>query len=160
MTGRIPSSFIDELLARADIVDVIDSRVQLKKTGHEYQACCPFHNEKTPSFTVSPDKQFYHCFGCGAHGSALGFLMEYEHMTFVEAVEELASGVGLEVPREKGKGGERMRGTIVHVVPVMQCPKCEKVTLGGDRRLGRDHLYEAFFWKCECGWKGFGGYKK
>jgi DNA primase len=102
MAGRIPSSFIDELLVRADIVDVIDSRVQLKKTGHEYQACCPFHNEKTPSFTVSPDKQFYHCFGCGAHGSALGFLMDYEHMEFVEAVEELASGVGLEVPREQG----------------------------------------------------------
>jgi DNA primase len=106
MAGRIPSSFIDELLVRADIVDVIDSRVQLKKTGHEYQACCPFHNEKTPSFTVSPDKQFYRCFGCGAHGSALGFLMDYEHMAFVEAVEELASGVGMEVPREKGKGGE------------------------------------------------------
>jgi DNA primase len=106
MAGRIPSSFIDELLVRADIVDVIDSRVQLKKTGHEYQACCPFHNEKTPSFTVSPDKQFYHCFGCGAHGSALGFLMDYEHMAFVEAVEELAAGVGMEVPREKGKGGD------------------------------------------------------
>jgi DNA primase len=106
MAGRIPSSFIDELLVRADIVDVIDSRVQLKKTGHEYQACCPFHNEKTPSFTVSPEKQFYHCFGCGAHGSALGFLMDYEHMAFVEAVEELASGVGMEVPREKGQGGE------------------------------------------------------
>jgi len=105
MAGRIPSSFIDELLVRVDIVGVIDSRVQLKKTGHEYQACCPFHNEKTPSFTVSPDKQFYHCFGCGAHGSALGFLMDYEHMAFVEAVEELASDVGLEVPREKGQGG-------------------------------------------------------
>jgi len=104
MAGRIPSSFIDELLARADIVDVIDSRVQLKKAGREYHACCPFHNEKTPSFTVSPDKQFYHCFGCGAHGSALGFLMEYEHLGFVEAVEELASGVGMPVPREAGTG--------------------------------------------------------
>lgn len=103
MTGRIPTSFIDELLTRVDIVDVIDSRVQLKKTGREYQACCPFHNEKTPSFTVSPDKQFYHCFGCGAHGSALGFLMEYEHMGFVEAVEELASVAGMEVPREAGQ---------------------------------------------------------
>lgn len=106
MAGRIPSSFIDELLARVDIVDVIDSRVQLKKTGREYQACCPFHNEKTPSFTVSPDKQFYHCFGCGAHGSALGFLMDYEHMGFVEAVEELAAGVGLQVPHEQGNGGQ------------------------------------------------------
>ena len=106
MAGRIPSAFIDELLARVDIVDVIDSRVQLKKTGREYQACCPFHNEKTPSFTVSPDKQFYHCFGCGAHGTALGFLMDYEHMDFVEAVEELASGVGLQVPREQGSSGQ------------------------------------------------------
>lgn len=103
MSGRIPTSFIDELLVRVDIVDVIDSRVQLKKTGREYQACCPFHNEKTPSFTVSPDKQFYHCFGCGAHGSALGFLMEYEHLGFVEAVEELAAGVSMEVPREAGQ---------------------------------------------------------
>jgi DNA primase len=106
MAGRIPSAFIDELLARVDIVDVIDSRVQLKKTGREYQACCPFHNEKTPSFTVSPDKQFYHCFGCGAHGTALGFLMDYEHMDFVEAVEELAAGVGLQVPREQGESGQ------------------------------------------------------
>lgn len=106
MAGRIPTSFIDELLVRVDIVDVIDSRVQLKKTGREYQACCPFHNEKTPSFTVSPDKQFYHCFGCGAHGSALGFLMEYEHMGFVEAIEELASGAGMEVPREAGQVSE------------------------------------------------------
>jgi DNA primase len=107
MSGRIPSSFIDELLVRVDIVDVIDSRVQLKKTGREYQACCPFHNEKTPSFTVSPDKQFYHCFGCGAHGSALGFLMEYEHMGFVEAIEELASSAGLSVPREAGSAAEQ-----------------------------------------------------
>jgi DNA primase len=102
MSGRIPSAFIDELLARVDIVDIIDSRVQLKKAGHEHKACCPFHNEKTPSFTVSPDKQFYHCFGCGAHGSALGFLMDYEHMGFVEAVEELAAGVSMEVPHEAG----------------------------------------------------------
>ncbi|MDT8383476.1 MAG: DNA primase [Gammaproteobacteria bacterium] len=106
MAGRIPTSFIDELLVRVDIVDVIDSRVQLKKTGREYQACCPFHNEKTPSFTVSPDKQFYHCFGCGAHGSALGFLMEYEHMGFVEAIEELAAGAGMQVPREAGQVSE------------------------------------------------------
>ena len=106
MVGRIPTAFIDELLVRVDIVDVIDSRVQLKKTGREYQACCPFHNEKTPSFTVSPDKQFYHCFGCGAHGSALSFLMEYEHLGFVEAVEELASTVSMEVPREAGQVNE------------------------------------------------------
>ena len=102
MAGRIPPHFIDELLTRVDIVDVIDGRVALKKAGREYTACCPFHNEKTPSFTVSREKQFYHCFGCGAHGSAIGFLMEYEHMGFVEAVEELAGTAGLEVPREAG----------------------------------------------------------
>jgi DNA primase len=99
MAGRIPQSFIDDLISRVDIVDVIDTRVPLKKTGREYQACCPFHDEKTPSFTVSPGKQFYHCFGCGAHGTAIGFLMEYEHMEFVEAVEELARQQGIEVPR-------------------------------------------------------------
>jgi DNA primase len=102
MAGRIPQSFIDELLARIDIVDVIDARVPLKKAGREYKACCPFHSEKTPSFTVSQVKQFYHCFGCGQHGTAITFLMDYEHMDFVEAIEELAHRAGLEVPRESG----------------------------------------------------------
>ena len=102
MAGRIPQSFIDELLNRTDIVEVIDSRVPLKKAGREYKACCPFHGEKTPSFTVSQVKQFYHCFGCGEHGTAITFLMEYEHMEFVEAIEELARRAGLEVPREAG----------------------------------------------------------
>ena len=96
-------------MQRVDIVEVIDSRVPLKKAGREYTACCPFHNEKTPSFTVSPNKQFFHCFGCGAHGTALGFLMDYEHLDFVEAVEELARGVGLEVPREAGRGDDAQR---------------------------------------------------
>ena len=100
MAGRIPTEFIDDLVARTDIVDVIGHFVPLKKAGREYKACCPFHSEKTPSFTVSPDKQFYHCFGCQAHGTALGFLMEYQHMDFVEAVEELAHRAGLQVPRE------------------------------------------------------------
>lgn len=103
--GRIPQHFIDELIARADIVEVIGSRVQLKKSGREYKACCPFHNEKTPSFWVSPDKQFYHCFGCGKHGTVLGFLMDYDHLAFPEAVEELAGRLGLEVPREGGAEG-------------------------------------------------------
>jgi DNA primase len=94
----IPRDFIDTLLARVDVVDVIDRRVPLKKAGQNYQACCPFHSEKTPSFTVSPTKQFYHCFGCGAHGTALGFLMEYEHMSFPDAVAALAQDVGLPVP--------------------------------------------------------------
>jgi len=111
----IPQHFIDELIARADIVEVIGSRVPLKKAGREFKACCPFHGEKTPSFTVSQAKQFYHCFGCGAHGTVLGFLMEYDRLGFVEAVEELASRLGLEVPREAG--GER-------------------------RETGRDDLYE------------------
>src|SRR5262245_38512088 len=100
MAGRIPQSFIDDLTARADIVELIGSRVELKKAGREYRACCPFHNEKTPSFWVSPQKQFYHCFGCGAHGTALGFLMEYDKLSFPEAIEELAGRLGLEVPRE------------------------------------------------------------
>jgi DNA primase len=95
----IPESFIQELLARVDIVDVIERYVPLKKGGANYQACCPFHSEKTPSFTVSPSKQFYHCFGCGAHGSALGFLMQYSGLGFIEAVEELAQSVGMPVPR-------------------------------------------------------------
>ena len=102
MAGRIPQSFIDDLLSRIDIVEVIDAHVPLKKAGRDYAACCPFHDEKTPSFTVSPTKQFFHCFGCGAHGTALGFLMEYDHLGFVEAVEELAERLGLEVPHEGG----------------------------------------------------------
>jgi DNA primase len=100
MAGRIPEKFIDDLLARVDIVDVIDARVPLKKAGKDYKACCPFHEERTPSFTVSADKQFYHCFGCGAHGSAIGFLMNYDRMSFPEAVRELAARAGMDVPEE------------------------------------------------------------
>jgi DNA primase len=100
--GRIPQHFIDALLARTDIVELIGTRVPLKKSGREYKACCPFHAEKTPSFWVSPDKQFYHCFGCGKHGTVLGFLMDHDHMAFPEAVEELATRLGLEVPHEGG----------------------------------------------------------
>ncbi|MBU2977618.1 DNA primase [Alteromonas sp. C1M14] len=101
MSGRIPRDFIDDLLARTDVVDIVDSRVKLKKAGKNYQACCPFHDEKTPSFTVSQDKQFYHCFGCGANGNAISFIMEFDRLDFVEAVEELARIHGLEVPREQ-----------------------------------------------------------
>jgi DNA primase len=104
MAGRIPRAFIDELLARTDIVEIIGSRVPLKKAGREWKACCPFHGEKTPSFTVSQQKQFYHCFGCGAHGTALTFLMEHDRLPFPEAVEDLAGRAGLEVPREAGAG--------------------------------------------------------
>ncbi len=101
MAGLIPQDFIDDLIARADIVEVVGRRVQLKKAGREFKACCPFHDEKTPSFTVSPAKGFYHCFGCGAHGTAIGFLMEHDHMSFVEAVESLAHTMGVEVPRSE-----------------------------------------------------------
>ncbi len=100
MAGRIPQHFIDELLNRTDVVDLIDGFVPLKKAGANYKACCPFHGEKTPSFTVSPTKQFYHCFGCGVNGTAISFLMEYDHMEFREAVETLASSAGMEVPQE------------------------------------------------------------
>ncbi|MCZ0760235.1 DNA primase [Vibrio diabolicus] len=105
MAGHIPRSFIDDLLARLDIVDIIDARVKLKKKGKNYGTCCPFHNEKTPSFSVSQEKQFYHCFGCGAHGNAIDFLMEFDRLEFVEAIEELASYLGLDVPREQRSGG-------------------------------------------------------
>lgn len=99
----IPESFIQELLHRVDIVDLIDSYVPLKKAGANYAACCPFHNEKTPSFTVSQTKQFYHCFGCSAHGTAIGFLMEYSGLGFVDAIKELASRVGMQVPEEEAR---------------------------------------------------------
>ena len=102
MAGRIPQNFIVDLLARADIVDIIDGYVPLRKAGRNHQARCPFHEEKTPSFTVSQDKQFYHCFGCGANGTAIDFLMEHNGLGFVEAVEELAGRYGLEIPREAG----------------------------------------------------------
>lgn len=104
MAGRIPRVFINDLLARTDIVDLIDARVKLKKQGKNYHACCPFHNEKTPSFTVNGEKQFYHCFGCGAHGNAIDFLMNYDKLEFVETVEELAAMHNLEVPYEAGNG--------------------------------------------------------
>ena len=104
--ARIPQKFIDDLLDRVDIVEVIDRRVKLKKTGKNFSACCPFHDEKTPSFSVNPGKQFYYCFGCGAGGNALGFLMDYERQEFPEAVESLAQTVGLQVPKEELRPGQ------------------------------------------------------
>jgi len=105
----IPNDFIQTLLARVDIVDVIDRHVPLKKAGTNYAACCPFHNEKTPSFTVSPAKQFYHCFGCGAHGTAIGFLMEYAGKSFPDAVEDLAREAGLDVRARSARGSPAPR---------------------------------------------------
>jgi DNA primase len=100
MSGKIPRAFIDDLLTRVDIVDLIDSHVPLKKTGSNYVARCPFHNEKSPSFSVSRSKQFYHCFGCGVGGNAISFVMEFNHLNFIEAIEDLAAFVGVSVPRE------------------------------------------------------------
>ncbi len=100
MPKRIPQSFIADLVARVDIVEIISNRVQLKKAGNNYQALCPFHNEKSPSFSVSPTKQFYYCFGCGAHGNAISFLMEYDRMEFLDAIETLAHNAGIEIPYE------------------------------------------------------------
>ena len=101
----IPKNFIQDLLNRLDIVDVVERYVPLKKAGANFVACCPFHNEKSPSFTVSQTKQFYHCFGCGAHGTAIGFVMEHAGFGYVDAIEELARSVGLEVPHERQAGG-------------------------------------------------------
>ncbi|KAB7627299.1 DNA primase [Alkalilimnicola sp. S0819] len=107
MAGRIPEQFIDEVVNRTDVVELVGARVKLKKAGRNYSGLCPFHNERTPSFTVAPDKQFYHCFGCGAHGNAIQFLMEYERMEFRDAVELLARQAGLEMPREVQGAGPR-----------------------------------------------------
>jgi DNA primase len=119
MAGRIPRAFIDDLLNRVDIVEVIDARVPLKKKGKEYWACCPFHNEKSSSFSVSQNKQFYHCFGCQQHGNAISFLMDYDHMEFIESIESLAQMIGVDVPYEKGqappqpdKGAEPIYSTL------------------------------------------------
>jgi DNA primase len=115
MAGRIPQAFIDDIVARSDIVDVIGARVPLKKSGREFKANCPFHNEKSPSFWVSPDKQFYHCFGCGAHGTVIGFLMQYEKMEFLDAVADLAQRAGIELPREAA-GAREPGGVDLHEV--------------------------------------------
>lgn len=104
--ARIPDAFIDDLLARSDIVELIGARVPLKRQGKEYSARCPFHDERSPSFTVSPTKQFYHCFGCGAHGTAISFLMNYDRLEFLDAVEELAKRIGVEVPRDTRQRNE------------------------------------------------------
>ncbi|EGY29427.1 DNA primase, catalytic core [Candidatus Regiella insecticola 5.15] len=108
MVGRIPRGFINDLLARTDIIDLIDTRIKLKKKGKNYHACCPFHNEKTPSFTVNGEKQFYHCFGCGAHGNAVDFLINYDRLEFVESIEELATINGMTVPYEQGTGASQV----------------------------------------------------
>ena len=116
----IPKSFIQDLLNRLDIVDVVERYVPLKKAGANFVACCPFHNEKSPSFTVSQTKQFYHCFGCGAHGTAIGFVMEHAGLGYVDAIEELAHSVGLEVPHERSAAGETHQKVAPDLYEVMQ----------------------------------------
>ncbi|HMK87329.1 MAG TPA: DNA primase [Steroidobacteraceae bacterium] len=116
MAGRIPQTFIDEVVARSDIVEIVGARVPLKKSGREYKACCPFHAEKSPSFWVSPDKQFYHCFGCGAHGTVIGFLMQYEKLAFLDALADLAQRAGLTLPREAQSAEERGGGDLYEVM--------------------------------------------
>ena len=141
--SRIPQEFIDDLMARVDIAEVIHARVPLKKAGKEFKACCPFHTEKTPSFTVSSTKQFYHCFGCGAHGTALGFLMDHEHMGFVEAVEELAQMVSMEVPREAEQSERRPRDDLYTIMEQASSfysaqLKKDKTTINYLRKRGLD----------------------
>jgi DNA primase len=116
----IPKNFIQDLLNRLDIVDVVERYVPLKKAGANYVACCPFHNEKSPSFTVSQTKQFYHCFGCGAHGTAIGFVMEHAGLGYVDAIEELARSVGLEVPHERQAAGDAYHKVAPDLYEVMQ----------------------------------------
>src|SRR5690349_1484807 len=118
----IPQEFIQSLLGRVDIVDVVDRYVKLKKAGANFSACCPFHNEKTPSFTVSPSKQFYHCFGCGAHGNAIGFLMEYSGLAYPEAIRALAETVGMEVDRKS----TRLNSSHVEISYAVFCLKKKK----------------------------------
>jgi DNA primase len=137
MAGRIPQAFIDEIVARSDIVEIIGARVPLKKSGREFKACCPFHNEKSPSFWVSPDKQFYHCFGCGVHGTAIGFLMAYEKLGFVDAVADLAQRAGLELPREALIPGEA-GGTDLYAV-MSQASRFFEQNLADSER-GRDYV--------------------
>ncbi len=144
MAGQIPQRFIDDLLARVDVVEVVGERVQLKKAGRNYSGLCPFHQEKTPSFTVSADKQFYHCFGCGAHGNALRFLMEYDKLRFPEAVEQLASRQGLEVPREgdddpRAQARERKRQEGVNLLELSASFFRERLKMP-EAQLARDYL--------------------
>ena len=120
MAGRIPQEFLDQLLSRVDLTEVIDARVPLRKAGRDFVACCPFHNEKTPSFTVSPHKQFFHCFGCGAHGNAISFLMEYERLEFPEAVEELAHAIGLELPRGAASRDLDTHGNLLEILALAE----------------------------------------
>lgn len=134
--ARIPDAFIDELLARTDIVEVIQARVPLKRQGREYSARCPFHDERSPSFTVSPTKQFYHCFGCGAHGTAISFLMNYDRLEFLDAVDELARQAGMEVPREARQRAANPESQGLYEVLDEACRYFQRQLAGSDRARG------------------------
>jgi len=134
--ARIPDAFIDELLARTDIVEVIQARVPLKRQGREYSARCPFHDERSPSFTVSPTKQFYHCFGCGAHGTAISFLMNYDRLEFLDAVDELARQAGMEVPREARQRAANPESQGLYEVLDQACRYFQRQLAGSDRARG------------------------
>lgn len=141
MAGLIPQHFIDELLTRVDIVDIIDSHVNLKRAGRDFKACCPFHDEKSPSFTVSQNKQFYHCFGCGAHGTAISFLMDYSGMDFVDAVEELASRAGIQVPREEGDFSKtRDNAELYELMELVVRHFCKQLRESPDAQRAVDYL--------------------
>lgn len=142
MAGLIPQHFIDELLARIDIVDIVDAYVPLKKAGKNHHACCPFHDEKTPSFTVSQQKQFYHCFGCGANGTAISFLMEYLHMGFVEAIEDLASRAGMEIPREAAQASQSNNKTteLYELMELVTQFYCKQLRKHADANKAVDYL--------------------
>ena len=121
MPELIPQDFIDDLVQRIDVVEVIGNRIEIKKAGKEYKGLCPFHTEKTPSFTVSQDKGFYHCFGCGAHGTALGFLIDFDRLTFIEAIEELAKIAGVTIPktqqdRSKSTENKNLQGLLLELM--------------------------------------------
>ena len=120
MAGLIPQAFIDDLLHRTDIVEIIDKRVSLKKAGKNYTACCPFHTEKTPSFSVQPDRQFYYCFGCGAGGNAVGFVMNFDQVDFPQAVENLAHDAGLDVPREESRAASKKQSENGKLLEVLE----------------------------------------
>ena len=143
MAGLIPQTFIDELLSRADIVEVVDKRVTLKKSGKNYSACCPFHKEKTPSFSVQPERQFYYCFGCGAGGNAIGFIMNFDQTDFPQAVESLARDNGMEVPREENAAAARRQSENSKLFEVLELASkfyCQQLRRHEQRKSAVDYL--------------------
>ena len=143
MAGLIPQTFIDDLLSRADIVEVVDKRITLKKSGKNYSACCPFHKEKTPSFSVQPERQFYYCFGCGAGGNAIGFIMNFDQTDFPQAVASLARDNGMEVPREENAAATRRQSENSKLFEVLEEASkfyCQQLRRHAQRKSAVDYL--------------------